>query len=285
MKNRYDRLAKNVYSAALAPMADVRPGLETSPDAQVIDLWCEPTRRPLEELGLLGAMVSEPCLLEPYSGTVTLDEARRCVRNQDGLYQELQNKAQSAWKEPPRLWVISTGFPEPVVGLGFEPGRAWPRGFYELPAPWRVGLVVRSELRRDRATLLLRITGTGRVLREAVEDLRREPPVSRLRQLVVRELARLHCEVRIEPGQALPEEEELAMTGEEMLREIEAEARRQEARRMLRLAFEARFGSMSAALDEAVGSLSDPEALERMMRTCLTRERDEVERALLDRVH
>jgi hypothetical protein len=197
--------------------------------------------------------------------------------------------------------------------LGFEPCRAWPRGFYELPEPWRVRLVVRSELRRERATLLLRITGIGRVLRDAVEDLKQEPEDSRLRRLLVRELARMHCELRAEPGGKTPEEEEFAMTGEEMLREVEARARSQgerdgraqgervgraqgeedglrsgreeEARRMVCLAFEERFDPMPASLEETVGKIAGVNELERVMKLCLTRTRDEVERALIPRLH
>jgi hypothetical protein len=332
MKNRFDRMAKNVYSEALAPMAEVKTGLETSPDAQIIDLWCEANREPLEELGLLGRMAREPCLLEPYSGTVTLDEVRHCVRKQDARYQELQHRDASAWKVPPWLWIISTGLPVAALGLGFEPCRAWPRGFYELPEPWRVKLVVRSELRRERATLLVRITGVGRVLREAVEDLKQEPEDSRLRRLLARELARMHCELRAESGGNTPEEEEFAMTGEEMLREVEARARslgerdgraqgekllreveararslgerdgraqgeregredglrwgrEEEARRMVRLAFEERFGPMPASLEEAVGKIAGVNELERAMKICLTRTRDEVEQALIPQVH
>jgi hypothetical protein len=315
MKNRFDRMAKNAYSEALAPIVDVKTGLETSPDAQIIDLWCEARnqrgvdREPLEELGLLGRMVREPYLLEPYSGTVTLGEVRQCVRKQDGRHQELQHRDASAWKVPPWLWIISTGLPVAALGLGFEPCRAWPRGFYALPEPWRVRLVVRSELRRERATLLLRITGVGRVLREAVEDLKQEPEDSRMRRLLARELARMHCELLAEPGGNTPEEEEFAMSGEEMLREVEARARSQgerdgraqgeregredglrwgreeEARRMVRLAFEERFGPMPASLEETVGKIAGVNELERAMKICLTRTRDEVEQALIPQIH
>jgi hypothetical protein len=296
MKNRFDRMAKNVYAEALAPIADVKPGLETSPDAQVIDLWCEARGEPIEELGLLGQMARGPCLLEPFSGTVTLDEVRRCARKQDGRYRELQNENARVWKAPPRLWILSTGFPCAAMHLGFEPSRAWPRGLYQLPDPWRVYLVVRSELRRERATLLLRITGTGRVLREAVEDLKREPESSRMRRVLARELARLHLELSGDAGSLTPEEEEFAMTGAEMLRDVELRAeqrgeelgRQEGARcmvRLVRLAFERRFGPMPASLESALGKATSLDELEKVTSACLTGSREEVEQMLGTRVH
>ena len=47
----------------------------------------------------------------------------------------------------------------------------------------------------------------------------------RRRLIVERELARMHVELREEPGERTAEEEEFAMTGEEKLREVEARAR------------------------------------------------------------
>src|SRR3990172_3846762 len=167
MKNRFDRAAKDALAEALAPMANVLTGVETSPDAQSIDVWSVPTAAPLADLGWLGQMAREPCIIEPYSGTVRLDEVRDCLRKQLGRYHELQNKDSERWKTVPTLWVISTGRPDGALELGFEPASEWPRGFYRL-AGLQVFLVVRAELPRERDTLILRATGSGRVLREAI---------------------------------------------------------------------------------------------------------------------
>src|SRR3990172_3844965 len=99
MKNRFDRAAKDTLAEALALMADVLTGVETSPDAQSIDVWSVPTAEPLADLGWLGQMAREPCLIEPYSGTVKLDEGRDCLRKQLGRHHELQNKDCQALEE------------------------------------------------------------------------------------------------------------------------------------------------------------------------------------------
>jgi hypothetical protein len=116
MKNRFDRAAKDTLAEALAPMADVLTGVETSPDAQSIDVWSEP----LADLGWLGQMAREPCLIEPYSGTVKLDEVRDCLRKQLGRFHELQNKDAKLWKNVPTLWILSTGRPEWALELGLR---------------------------------------------------------------------------------------------------------------------------------------------------------------------
>jgi hypothetical protein len=293
MKNRFDRAAKDALAEALAPMANVLTGVETSPDAQSIDVWSVPTAAPLADLGWLGQMARDPCIIEPYSGTVRLDEVRDCLRKQLGRHHELQNKDAERWKMVPTLWIISTGRPEGALELGFEPARDWPRGFYRLAAPWRVFLVVRNELPRERATLMLRATGTGRVLREAIKDLLQEHEDSRIRAILMRHLARLHLELVNHPSGHTPEEEEFAMTGEEMLRELETKAhekgreegREEGARRMVRLAFEQRFGSVPSSLDEALGQIQDVGELERIMAACLSKTKDEIARILGVGVH
>ena len=296
MKNRFDRAAKDALAEALAPMANVLTGVETSPDAQSIDVWSVPTAAPLADLGWLGQMARDPCIIEPYSGTVRLDEVRDCLRKQLGRHHELQNKDAERWQMVPTLWIISTGRPEGALELGFEPASDWPRGFYRLAAPWRVFLVVRNELPRERATLILRATGSGRVLKEAIEDLLKEPENSRIRAILMRHLARLHLELRSHPSSRTPEEEEFAMTGEEMLRDLETKAReeghkegrkegREDARRMVRLAFEQRFGPIPSSLDEALGQIQDLGELERVMAACLSKPKDEIARILGVGVH
>ena len=165
-----------------------------------------------------------------------------------------------------------------------------------MPAPWRAFLVVRNELPRDRATLILRATGTGRVLTEAVEDLLQEPADSRIRAILLRHLAGLHLELLNHPRDRTPEEEEFAMTGEEMLREVETKARkegleegledgRKAGREMVRLAFEQRFGPMPSFLDEALGQIQDLGELQRLMAACLSKAKDEIARILGVGVH
>jgi hypothetical protein len=69
----------------------------------------------------------------------------------------------------------------------------------------------------------------------------------------------LHLELLDHPRDRTPEEEEFAMTGQEMLREVETKARKEgieTGRKMVRLAFEQRFGPIPSSLDEALGHIN-----------------------------
>ena len=252
------------------------------------------------EAALLAAVANLPGRYDPRRFPARAVARRNLVLNlmRDGEY--LSPEEADRWKTVPALWIISTGRPEGALELGFEPASDWPRGFYRLAAPWRVFLVVRNELPRERATLILRATGSGRVLKEAIEDLLKEPENSRIRAILMRHLARLHLELRSHPSSRTPEEEEFAMTGEEMLRDLETKAReeghkegrkegreegREDARRMVRLAFEQRFGPIPSSLDEALGQIQDLGELERVMAACLSKPNDEIARILGVGVH
>ena len=157
-----------------------------------------------------------------------------------------------------------------------------------MPAPWRAFLVVRNELPRERATLILRATGTGRVLTEAIEDVLQEPADSRTRAILLRHLAGLHLDLLDHPRDRTPEEEEFAMTGQEMLREVETKARKEgleAGREMVRLVFEQRFGPIPSSLDEALGHIQDLGELKRIMAACLSKSKDEIARILGVGVH
>lgn len=75
-----------------------------------------------------------------------------------------------------RLCALSTGRPDGVLaGYGLTPSAGWPPGFYEGRPAEAMGVVVLRELPREHETLLLRLMGSGAVLRAAIEDLRRLP--------------------------------------------------------------------------------------------------------------
>jgi flagellar biosynthesis/type III secretory pathway protein FliH len=107
----------------------------------------------------------------------------------------------------------------------------------------------------------------------------------------------LHLELLDHPRDRTPEEEEFAVTGQEMLRELETKARKEgledgrkeglvDGRKaMVRLAFEQRFGPISSSLDEALGQIQDLGELERVMAACLSKPKDEIARILGVGVH
>jgi hypothetical protein len=89
----------------------------------------------------------------------------------------------------PFLWIISAGRPSSVISLlGAVPAEGWPPGVYMSPGKpldagqrtagppepggmLRAGIVVASELPRDRSTILVRIMAGGAALPAALADL------------------------------------------------------------------------------------------------------------------
>jgi hypothetical protein len=72
----------------------------------------------------------------------------------------------------PFLWIIAAGRPATViVGLDLRQASGFPPGVYLGPEMLRVGLVVASELPRERSTVLVRLMAAGPLLPQAIRDL------------------------------------------------------------------------------------------------------------------
>src|SRR5262249_26107353 len=135
------------------------------------------------QLVLPGWPPGEPSLFEPFRNTPNLPRVRRCLRKQLTWHGELERRARVAAggadddadddaPSPipfPRLVVIGPGRPETVLDV--YGCKAVEDGVYEAVAGLHVRVVVLAELPRTRDTLLLRLLGAGRLLREALADL------------------------------------------------------------------------------------------------------------------
>src|SRR5258705_2933472 len=92
----------------------------------------------------------------------------------------------------PFLWIISAGAPISLVTkLRLEAAAGWPAGVYLFGDDvLRVGLIVASELPRERATLLVRIMAAGPLLAPASWEVAALPPDAPER--IIAEAALLH---------------------------------------------------------------------------------------------
>jgi hypothetical protein len=183
MRNRFDRIGKALLRGALEPAGTVITEFEVpAVDAQAADVWFEPAPDPRARASrstLLDRMASGPTLFEPFHDPPGLDEMRDCLRKQLTLdhHRALDARKQGRPRPPfPRLWTLSTGRPEGVIaGYGLTPLAGFPTGFYEGRPAESMGAVVLRELPRERSTLLLRLLGSGAVLQQALEELKRLP--------------------------------------------------------------------------------------------------------------
>ncbi len=160
-----------------------------APRCRYADLRYEPdpTRQAeRDRLGLLGRLAAEPCLIQVYSQAFDAQTFRACLMKHLVSWQGHTKVARAANRSEPEspatadlfLWIITAGAPRTVLTkLKLEPARDWPAGVYLFGEDvLRVGIVVASELPRDRSTLLVRMMAAGPLLAPAVEELAALPP-------------------------------------------------------------------------------------------------------------
>ena len=99
----------------------------------------------------------------------------------------------------------------PEGGLeGFElrPLEGWPAGVYRTARLLFTGIVITSELPRERDTLLLRLMGAGPCLLEAPVELAALPEEAREHAIALPVLSRCFVDIPTDPAKRTIEEEE-----------------------------------------------------------------------------
>ncbi|HEU4537555.1 MAG TPA: hypothetical protein VFS00_25725 [Polyangiaceae bacterium] len=249
MRHRFDRIGKDLLRGALEPGGAVATELEVpTADAQAVDTWFEPAperQAERQRAGLLGRMAETPTMFEPFHDPPSLDEVRGCVRKQLALdhHRALEARKQGRPRPAfPRLWALSTGRPDGVLaGYGLTPIAGWPPGFYEGRPAEAMGVVVLRELPREHETLLLRLMGSGAVLRAAIEDLKRLPDDAWEREVAVPALLAARSEMAHDSNDE--SEREYLMTTQKLYEQLKADIRercRQEERQAAHQFFEQR---------------------------------------------
>ncbi|HSK00551.1 MAG TPA: hypothetical protein VK932_04895, partial [Kofleriaceae bacterium] len=109
----------------------------------------------------------------------------------------------------PFLWIVTAGAPNRILtrlAFGHVPG--WPAGVYFFGDDiLRVGIVVASELPRERSTLLVRLMAAGPLLAPAIAELRALPPDAPERAVAEGILLRLQHALRQQPVRSRKEKE------------------------------------------------------------------------------
>jgi hypothetical protein len=282
--NHADQFSKNILRDALSRASTSETEVEVLAATQKIDVYAVPDpARAAErsEMGLLGWLSEESALFEPFRNTPNLARVRRCLRKQLTWHGELERRARVAAGQVdeeadadapsvvsfPRLVVISPGRPETVLDVyGCKEARA---GVYEAVVGLHVRVVVLAELPRARDTLLLRILGAGRLLREALADLSALPEGAWERSITTPLL--LHFRIA-SGGQAANEEddvsEEIRAWYEDYQREQEklrADARAEEAAHAVLTVLSVRGIAVPEAARERILAETNPERLKRWL--------------------
>jgi hypothetical protein len=228
MPNRFDQFGKDMVSAALETCGPVVTDAEVPSDPRKVDLWFMPdsTREPVPAyLGLLARLLAGPSALEFFHNTPNGNELAACVIKHGMFRHRL-----SLRKEPPPipiLWVISSGRPKGgIEGLWLRAMNVndWSPGIYEGPPLLWTRLVVVSELRPGRDTLLLRLLGADRVLEQAIAELKALEAASPERTLALPILLRLRLAIPTDPTQQTSDDQEFLMHTQDIVETWRREA-------------------------------------------------------------
>lgn len=284
MPNPFDQFGKDLLSTALETCGPVVTDAEVPADPRKVDLWFmpDPAREPVPAyLGLLARLLAGPSALEFFHNTPTGNELAACVIKHGMFRHRL-----SLRKEPPPipiLWVISSGRPKDgIEGLWLRAMNVneWPLGMYEGPPLLWTRLVVVSELRPGRDTLLLRLLGADRVLERAIAELKALEADAPERTLALPILLRLRLEIPKDPTQQTGDDQEFLMQTQDIVETWRREAVREGIARSLIDVYEARFGAMPEELRAVIEATHDEATLRTWLKLAGTRGADEIAAAI-----
>jgi hypothetical protein len=185
-------------------------------------------------------------MLEAFHDAPSIDDVIDCLRKLHNWRHLLRLEAEKAGGKAdeitPCVWMVSAGVPETVLkrfGLAPEPG--WPQGIYFAVEGLDLRLVVIPHLPETPDTLLLRLMGKDKVMLRALAEVRALPPTSWIHQHARGAVVEYCAVLGKGAGVLTPEQQEVVVTGQEMLRNAREEGRQeafQKAQEMLQKAEE-----------------------------------------------
>jgi hypothetical protein len=188
----HDQFAKNYLEQLLSPLGTVEISKEVSDETRQIDLFFSPNPEPNRNyLGLLGRIVLNTVLIEPYRNPPNRSEIRNCLAKLLTILAELQRQAKrenQSYNEDnaPRLWILSPSASITVLeGFGAKLDPDWPEGVYFLPSLYRTAIITINQLPVTPETLWLRLLGRGKTQDQAVRELLELPQGNAFREMEI----------------------------------------------------------------------------------------------------
>jgi hypothetical protein len=168
-----DQLAKQYLQDFLEPLGTVERSFEIPGEAKQADIWFIPNRTTAlsQDLGLLGRLLTTPCILEPFSGGPSRQEVKTCLLKLLWM-QEDQRRRQVPTDNLARLWLLASRMDAPVIAdFGGQPHPNWPQGVYFTAPELNTAFVVINQLPITSETVWIRLLGRGKTLEQAITEL------------------------------------------------------------------------------------------------------------------
>lgn len=271
----FDQFCKRLFEEFLSPLGDVQLNLEVPGESRFVDVWFMPNAGSdfdSSSLGLLGQLVTTPCLIEPFRNPPTSAQIRNCLLKLLLVEADLERKARrqdTSISEItlPKLWILTpTASRNGVEGFGASPDEDWGiPSIYFMPSHLRTAIVVLNHLPITPETLWLRLLGRGATQRQAVEEVLALPKDDPKRAIALRLLVGWKITIEVS-GEIDEEDREVVMTLAEVYQELlerEREAERrgveQGERSLVLRQLDRRFGELPQPIRMQIDTLSLPQ--------------------------
>jgi hypothetical protein len=201
----YDEFSKDYLDELLSAYGEVKPARIINPERQEIDVYFQPHSPPLTApLGLLGKMVNQLCIFEPYRNPVTPQQIRACLAKLLAVEAEIirefkRQKKQIKEEDLPKLWILTpTASEEILQGFQAKIQQQWGNGIYFTGELIRTALVVIHQLPVTSETLLLRLLGRGKVQSRAIEEIESLSDENPFKSVILEQLYNLQQNLSIQ---------------------------------------------------------------------------------------
>jgi hypothetical protein len=263
-----DQLAKQYLQEFLESLGTVERSFEIPGEAKHADIWFIPNQgTPLrQDLGLLGRLLTTPCILEPFSGGPTRQEVKTCLLKLLWM-QEDQRRRQVPASNLARLWILASRMDAPVIAdFGGQPQPDWPKGVYFTAPELNTVFVVIDQLPAIPETLWVRLLGRKRTLDQAISELLTMPADDNRRSQALKLLTNWRVSLQLKNPQEEEERELMATLSQAYLEweqrtRAEGEQRgeqrgaQREAATLILGQLAHKFGILPAALMAQIGQL------------------------------
>jgi hypothetical protein len=207
-----DQLAKQYLQDFLEPMGTVERSFEIPGEPKYADIWFIPNQDTTsrQDLGLLGRLLSTPCILEPFSGGPSRQEVKTCLLKLLWM-QEDQRRRQVPTDNLARLWILASRMDTPVIAdFGGQPYPDWPQGVHFTAPELNTVFVVINQLPVTPDTLWIRLLGRGKTLERAITELLTLPKDDNRRVQALRLLTNWRVSLQLKNPQEEEERELMA---------------------------------------------------------------------------
>jgi hypothetical protein len=192
--NPFDQLSKQYLEEFLAPIGTVQRQYEIPGESKFVDVWFVPTPNAIQEdLGLLGRMVQQPCLFEPYRNVPTRTEVRVSVMKLVWVQEDERRKVQMdelPEEDLPWLWILAATTSKPLLEAAEGKVKAdWLPGVYFLSGIFKSAIIAIDQLPETEETLWIRLLGRDKTQERAIREVFALPPEHPRRNTILRLLS------------------------------------------------------------------------------------------------